>query len=158
MRTLFLDIDGVLNTDSWFHKAWSYTDGDHPIDPELVERVNEICRGSGCNVVISSAWREHFDLTELIGILRSKGLEAEVIGKTPRLPYGIERGIEIQAWLDLQDEAPSHIAILDDFEEMAHLEPFLVRTNPEFGVSNKDVLAALDLLLLSDGLLASQAA
>jgi hypothetical protein len=157
MKILFLDIDGVLNSDSWFHKPWTYVDGDHPIDPTLVERVNEIIRGSDCKVVISSAWREHFDLPDLISILKSKGLEAEVIGKTPRLPYGIDRGIEIQAWIDLQDEPPTHIVILDDYEQMAHLEPFLVRTNPEVGVSNKDVLAALDMLILGNGLL-SQAA
>ena len=56
MKILFLDIDGVLNTDG-FRDFF----GPNRVDPFLVENLASIVFRTGCNIVISSTWRFNMD-------------------------------------------------------------------------------------------------
>lgn len=140
---LFLDFDGVLVHESYAGDApeeaalWS----ESHFDPAVIARVNALCARAGASVVISSSWRQNHSLDELRGMLERRGLRASVLGVTPsmhRSPDGrrLERGDEIQAWLDAHPEVRG-FAIADDDEDMAHLRPFLVRTSMERGLSDE---------------------
>lgn len=75
-KYLFLDVDGVLNSDEWYHEEWNkdhvYPQGD--FDPKCVEIVNRIVKETGCKVVVSSSWRAEANL-QSISLLRLETIE-----------------------------------------------------------------------------------
>lgn len=49
-KYLFLDVDGVLNSDEWYHEEWNkdhvYPQGD--FDPKCVDIINDIVSKTDC--------------------------------------------------------------------------------------------------------------
>ncbi len=100
---LFLDIDGVLNSESYAlkledkHRQLGHTESAapkrattcdcfklyHQIDRDAVMRLNRIVASTGAKIVVSSTWRKLFDPPEMHRILSEHGLVAEIIGETP---------------------------------------------------------------------------
>lgn len=145
---LFLDIDGVLNSQEFFERARADALSRRPIwhmlDPEKVTMLNEILAATGAKVVVSSSWRIPFTMDDIYAALTHRGFRGTIIGKTPS--GGRTRGDEIQAWLDFQATKPVRFAILDDSADMAHLAPFLVRTTWELGMEQCHVGRAIEML------------
>ena len=103
MQVIFLDIDGVLNSEAHTrkllerHRALGHEDPARPkrdttcdcfklyhqIDRDAIARVNRLVAVTSSKIVISSSWRKLFDLPELERILVEHGLVAEIIGATP---------------------------------------------------------------------------
>lgn len=56
MRVIFLDCDGVINSETWYntHKLNSLEGQDNDIDPKCIERLNRICSETGAYLVMSS--------------------------------------------------------------------------------------------------------
>jgi len=75
MKALFLDIDGVLNSE---------TDPADFIDPAKVALVNEVCVATGAVVVVSSEWRQDYNMGHdgTTAALRAAGLTAPIHGFT----------------------------------------------------------------------------
>lgn len=144
---LFLDIDGVLNSEAWLQR---YLDAGQPLprpplDPLAVARLERIIRETGARIVLSTSWRGH---PELPGWLRSHGCTGEVIGVTPYLGIG-PRGREITRWLEraqARHEPIGSVCILDDGDDMGDLRPYLVQTDPAVGLQDGDVDRAIALL------------
>lgn len=94
---LFLDIDGVMNTTTSFpSKCEIFTSS-------AVENLKEIVTATGCDVVISSTWRED-KMNRLHAVLKAHGLRIvseNVIGSTPLLDCTDlpTREDEIDCWL-----------------------------------------------------------
>ena len=105
MKLLFLDIDGVLNSQAFYtvrheqikagKKEREYSLDE--FDPKAVELVNRICRETGAKVVVSSTWRHGRTITELQTLLESVGFSGEVVGKTPDLCRQVESGLWMSA-------------------------------------------------------------
>ena len=103
MRVVFLDIDGVLNSEAYLrkleeqHRQLGHTDPTRPkrdttcdcfklyhqIDRDAIVRLNRLVATTKAKIVISSSWRKLFDAPELHRILGEHGLVAEIIGETP---------------------------------------------------------------------------
>ena len=132
MKIVFLDIDGVLNTCEGLSMG---------LDPRLVQELNVLIRRSGASVVVSSSWRIA-GLVRMRTMLREHGCVGPVSGVTPILGP-VERGLEIQAWLDRCRWRVSRFVILDDTDNMAHLRPHLIQTDYRKGLTPDDVAAAL---------------
>lgn len=145
LRVIFLDIDGVLNSQPFVERRASFGWEDL-VDPRAVERLNRLVRSASAKIVISSSWRCQMDLDRVVSILRSHGLEGDVIGATPR---GTSRPTEIQRWLDGAVVAPESMVILDDLPEMEHLSPYFVQTTWEEGLLEHHVDAALVILAVA---------
>lgn len=151
MKVLFLDIDGVLNSEDWVErtkKSGEITVSlTRDLDRDAVSVLNSIITQSGAKVVISSSWRVFHDLWEMKSILQRHGFVGEVIDMTPRRapnpPY--RRGNEIQAWLDQHPEVKSFV-IIDDDADMEHLLDKLVRTDWMYGLREEHVAPALKVL------------
>lgn len=152
-KVIFLDIDGVLNHTEFLlrmdrlRKSGDLPSptisGEHAIDPACVALINEICARSGADIVVSSSWRLFYGLADLRGVLRHHGLTAgRVIGATPNVGY--PRGQEIAAWLHMHGRRP--LVILDDYDDMCELTPWLVRTDHEVGLQPEYVEQALVIL------------
>ena len=60
---IFLDVDGVLNSVSYFEKVGYETEWD--VDPEAVKLLGKLCQEFDCKVILSSSWRRNLkdDLT-----------------------------------------------------------------------------------------------
>jgi hypothetical protein len=103
VHVIFLDIDGVLNSEVYLRKLeerhfqLGHADPTRPkretscdcfklyhqIDRDAVARVNRLVAATASKIVISSSWRKLFDPPELERILVEHGLIAEIIGATP---------------------------------------------------------------------------
>lgn len=121
-KYLFLDVDGVLNSISWYREEWNkghvYPQGD--FDPKCVEIVNRIVKETGCKVVVSSSWRAEANLQS---IFDKVGLKFKIHSITP---FGDHRGCEIRDWLASETE-PYVYAILD--EDARHVINILNRND-----------------------------
>lgn len=106
-KILFLDVDGVLNN----AKTPLDTEG-HAIDAYMAFLVGRIHLNTGCQVVLSSAWRHSPKDVEFL----QKRLNIKFYGITPSLPNK-PRGEEIDAWLYEHPEVERY-AIIDDENDM----------------------------------------
>jgi hypothetical protein len=135
MKILFLDVDGVLNTQRYItRKDRQFIGRKHlakleweveQIDPARISMVNQIVQETGCKVVVSSTWRKLHSIEELDSLFRILGAEFSIFDYTHIL--GTRRGFEIQEWLD-ENPQVDRFVILDDDSDMEHLTPYLVRT------------------------------
>lgn len=63
MKVIFLDIDGVLNSNDWYVKTrgvGGYNGGD--IDPECIELINDLIDATGAKIIMSSSWRSDYEI------------------------------------------------------------------------------------------------
>ena len=155
MKILFLDFDGVLNSEAFF-RAHGNRYLPETLDTLAVARLNAILARTGARVVVSSTWRLGYSQAELQAILERHGFAGEIIGVTPQIEEvdadGIRvalhrpRGQEIQAWLSAQPEAPEAFVILDDQDDMEHLAGRMVQTTFATGLGDPHVEAAVQML------------
>lgn len=85
-------------------------------------------------------------------IFRLWGVRAPIVGMTPDLTrkdgetyIPVPRGLEIQEWIDAHPGVERFV-ILDDECEMVHLEPLLVKTKFDCGLTEQDVEKAIKIL------------
>ena len=172
-KLVFLDIDGVLNSERSFvggaYRAREYhtlfNDGqiDDPhwlkitrctIDPVSVDLINRVLRECDAYIVLSSTHRTHFPddenkIKNLQNYLTELGVDGErLIGWTPRL-NGI-RGLEIKYWLDKYPGCNSFVIIDDDSDMLPEQLPNFVKTNSSFGVSIENYRKMRDILNCPD--------
>lgn len=136
MKVLFLDIDGVCNSRRWFRtmakrdpnfKRW------HEVDPELVKLVRQIIKETNCRVVLSSTWRLY---PEARNVVRQK--VCYFIDVTKDLQAGakrgvVDRGYEVQEWLDRHDTVTQYAILDDDADFMP--EQWLFKTTFDQGLT-----------------------
>jgi hypothetical protein len=152
-KILFLDIDGVLNSEQSAH-YWNERGKENG---GFSKRNPEFCPLSVCNlkyvlkqipdlqIVVSSTWRIGSTLQELKDTLsKHAGVDPErVIDTTPfDGHFGRIRGKEIQAWLDLNPT--EKFAIVDDDSDMEHLMDHLIHTSWREGFMRSKAIAMID--------------
>ena len=123
MKVIFLDIDGVLNSQETIYRCR----GVIGIDPYLVSIFNRIIFATDAEIVLSSSWRYHEDLCKEI---TQKVMP--FMDKTPRMPIrggseAKERGKEVNAWLKEHPEVTKY-AILDDDSDFFDDQPLFKTT------------------------------
>jgi len=161
---LFLDIDGVLNTDKWLDEqahirkqsgikiSSLFERGLSHLNEEPIRILNELVTCFNLPVVISSNWRSRFSLKEIFRMLSLKGFKGEIIGQTPtnlavRMSEEVPRYKEILKWLETNPTIEDFV-ILDDSplgfydrknpKECKNLEDnHLIRVNPENGLDQE---------------------
>lgn len=118
MKVIFLDVDGVLNDQTWLHLFM-----ESEIDETRVARLAEIVKATDAKIVLSSSWRVLMDEPDEIGMriwddfvdkLRKFGLE--IYDRTPVI--GMDRPLEIKTWLDKhKGQIDTFISLDDDFDK-----------------------------------------
>lgn len=103
---LFLDIDGVMNSEQFYNKhgkeaffKWKRENRDiygAPFDPTSKALLNKLIEKHNIDIVISSSWRT--TLEEMQSMWKERGMSGKVIGITPRLQSRV-RGSEIKEYL-----------------------------------------------------------
>jgi len=103
MKIIFLDIDGVLNSDTW-EESDEHINGKYPenmFDPKAVNLLNKIIKETGAKIVLTSTWRLKYSLVEMTKLFIKIGLKCDLIGCTPDLKKDNDytlRGNEILKW------------------------------------------------------------
>lgn len=151
MRILFLDIDGVLNSERYVRRC-GYTGV--VIDPAKMELLKQIIDATGARIVLSTSWREHWSSVEeacdetgsrLNTLFNSYGLS--IFEKTPVLNAGRER--EIGAWLESHPETADFAVVDDRFLSAGFLAGHFVKTS-NFGCG-LDEKSAADIIAILTG-------
>lgn len=135
MKILFLDIDGVLNSqktaEAFGGYPLSFKEEDMlKFDMTALALVRKLCKETNTKVVVSSTWRKLFSVKEL-----ANNLKLPVIDITPRTKYNLTRGQEIKLWLE-KNPGVTYYAIVDDNSDMLPQQKFFfVKTDHKEGLS-----------------------
>lgn len=160
MKVIFLDFDGVITVPSTrWHLSLTH-----------MKRVGKILKATGAKIVVSSSWRhggfEKFmediqnpDYFLCRPLPHNKDIGTflypeEIIGITPTIypepshkEPGVDRGYEIDAWLQKYPVVDSYVILDDDSDFLESQKPLHIKTNYTEGLTDEQVEKAIDLLL-----------
>ena len=126
---IFLDFDGVIiNYDYKFTK----------VSEKCLKNLHQLVKETNAKIVISSTWRLCKSRKEL-----SQMIKLPILDITPELKDCI-RGNEIDKWL-AKNPVKRYI-IIDDDDDMGIHKDRLIQTQSMIGLTEQDVLRALELL------------
>mgnify|MGYP004502216343 FL=1 len=110
MKAIFLDVDGVLNSDEYFDSVSDSDDDsiENEIDMDKIKLLKEAVDLTDAQVVLSSSWRYTRKAQSLRELLIENGIVTDV---TPFLQN--KRGLEIKSWLKNNPDVDDFV-ILDD--------------------------------------------
>lgn len=161
-KVIFLDIDGVLNSNFWNtdHQR-EISDGKY-IDTDKVKLLSELVKKSGASIILHSGWRFWFgsdlkplrsEAAYLTSLLEKEGMA--VAGMTPDLTteeirrtkkFSKVKADEILTWLKDHPETEKWV-VLDDLElHNDDIAKCQVMIDPEQGLTESDVEKALGVL------------
>lgn len=147
-KILFLDIDGVLNTDrqQWYCQMNSIAPVDkfgYAFDSKAVENLATILEETGAEIVISSSWK-FLGLQTLQIMWKDRNMLGTILDITPD---GDNKGLKIDEWLLKHEGQVSGYAIIDDENDMQpEQQGHFVQTNPQFGITLKDAERVITIL------------
>ena len=137
MKIIFLDVDGVLNSEQ-DRFSWTIESDKHLI------LLACIIRRTDAKIVVSSSWRN----CSLLDTLKERlnDFSMSVFDVTGYNENGI-RGLEIKEWLDNHNGIESFV-ILDDevFDIKEHFPNNFVQTSMEVGLQKEDVEKCIAIL------------
>ena len=152
MKILFLDVDGTLNHTSWYISDEYQKLGpseELDLDPRCIERINTVCKETGCKIVISSDWRRDANWKQR---LEKAGLE-NIVDCTPITLFGqfgstyhFSRGEEIQMWLEWHPEVKNYIIVDDATDMLREQIPYYIHVDPMYGFTDHDAIKAIHFL------------
>lgn len=147
---VFLDFDGVLNTEQY--QAELAINGQLNRDkwgllfsPKAVSNLKKIVDATNASIVVTSTWRYIHGLHELKEMWEERSLPGKLMGILPCDSLQPTRGEEISEYLSGLGKL-SYV-ILDDVNEFDQTQFHnLVLVNPVIGISNKDAQKAISIL------------
>lgn len=141
---IVLDLDGVLITTPPWKKCEILEDGFPTFNNNAVGNLNFLLQQTHANIILSTSHRNKFTLTQWVIIFKSRGIMANIIGKTPECG---NRKSEIITWSKSNIEK---YIVLDDDKRLYELpDPIKERciiTSPLIGLSYGDTLLAIQKL------------
>lgn len=151
MKVIFLDFDGVLNSEASFRyemrrKVLNVAETLSQVACSNLQYVLD--QDADVKLVITSTWRKVFSMDKIKNILNSYGVNpSRVLDKTPATMNG-DRAHEINLWLDDHPNVTTFV-VLDDDPSVVNVQTegrgFVFPTTAEDGFLFKDakVIAAL---------------
>jgi hypothetical protein len=139
MNILFLDIDGVLRTDS-------ENDADD-FHGKCCEALNQIIKETDCEIVLSADRRLTHTLTELNRLFRDYEIRKSPIGRTgyfkaTATTLEARRGDEINEYLGQNKEHIQKWCAVDDMDLSPYVKNF-VKTKFNIGLQEPGVIQAI---------------
>ena len=141
-KVLFLDIDGVLNSQEYYlsdyfqyRKKYSKVD---EIDDRTLPLLREIIKQTRCTIVLSSSWRHFFFEKKFWYRVKPVVKELKKFGIVIKHKTGFEsdrqgiyfgRGLQIKKWLDRHSEVTKFAILDDDAYDVKMFGDKLVKTN-----------------------------
>ena len=147
---IFLDFDGVLNTEQ-YHAELALvgkSDKDHwgPLfDPRSIHNLRTIVEETGASIIVISTWRYIHGFQGLKDMWIERFLPGKLMGILPCDSMMPTRGEEIADYL--KGHKDWSYAILDDIDEYNSAQSLrFVRINPVVGISESDARKAIEIL------------
>ncbi len=161
-RVIFLDIDGVLNSDFWNDSHQREISDGTLVDEEKIRLLAGLVKRTGAKIVLHSGWRYWFDrelkpqrpeAENLRRMLERENLAIEDITpdhSTEEIrrdkTFSLVKASEILAYLAAHEDVESWV-VLDDLDlHSAEIEARQIRTNPGVGLTPEDISKAEKLL------------
>lgn len=153
-KYIFLDIDGVLNSEQYYlekpqHKRWKeFKDkldkhiawGVCNIDPKAVKLLNKLVTETNAKIVVSSSWRGDYALQTIFSLA---GITESIYGETPRLESRF-RGEEIDKWLKERQEPYKYVILDSDMLDTQRNN--FIHTDWKVGLTEENVNKAIEIL------------
>ncbi len=150
MKVIFLDFDGVLNSER-FVRSWDQHGV--PIDPSRITVLKRIVAATDAKIVLSTSWRSYWapeaECCDAVGIgintlFREYGLE--IFDRTPDLHRS--RELEIAAWLADHPQTENYVVLDDDFlDGTGFLKGHFIKTSRfKNGLEEADSDRAIEIL------------
>lgn len=148
MKVIFLDFDGVLNSEKYVKTCGHYG---VIINPAKMILLKKIVDTTYAKIVLSTSWREHWehmeeDCDETGRRIHQifKEYQIEIFDKVSKIR---RREDAIKAWLDAASDVSNYLVLDDMFLYAEFLEGHFIRTsNFRDGLSEEDVLQAISML------------
>lgn len=152
MKVIFLDIDGVLNSDEFFKSPRmtrepneDFRGSEHKgIDPVAMARLNRIVKETDAECMMVSSWTFYMPLSRMREVLQLAGFSGTVRGYVPSLDQG-DRGLAVDSWLKDVGALVESYVILDDMVYRHHVARH-VRTTWGQGLQDCHVPLAIEIL------------
>lgn len=154
-KVIFLDIDGVLNSNFWNDTHQREISDGTLIDSEKIKLLGELVKRIGAGIVLHSGWKYWFDSNlkplrvesmHLKTLLLQEGLAIDSV--TPdhateeikrNKKFSLIKAEEILAWLDGHKEIEQWVVIDDLDLHNAEVEKHQLKTDPQTGLTIDDV-------------------
>ena len=149
-KILFLDFDGVLNTEhyqgllQYQGKLWQDEYGAF-FDPKAVKQLKRIIDATDADIVVESSWK-YLGLDAMKELWEVRNLPGTIIDITPSL-LGKNKGVEIASWLSKYAKQDLRYVIIDD--EYVILDSQVVHfilTNSYEGITEEQANRAISML------------
>lgn len=146
MKLIFLDIDGVLN-----HLRFNEDAQTCPIDEWCAQRLNDIIKATGAELVITSAWRYMIFGSQMTGkgfeyLLRSHGIRANIHGWTVSDEVIPARGNQISFYFRIHKRPAAYVVLDDNDDGISKAGHPFVRTVGVRGLTSDDADLAVKIL------------
>ena len=163
VRVIFLDIDGVLNSNFRNENHQTEISDGRLIDIEKIRLLSTLVKNTDAKIVLHSGWKFWFD-----SALRPLRKEAEhlkmlfeqeslmIVDVTPdhsteeikkSKKFSLVKASEILAWLDEHKKVDKWIVIDDLDLHNSEIEAHQLKTDPHIGLTPDDVRKAESMLL-----------
>ena len=111
MKVIFLDVDGVLNSDEYFDKIKNLNINgiQSEIDVEKIKLLNIAINETKAKIVLTSSWRYTRNAQELKKLLSEYGISTD---STPFIQN--ERGLEIKQYLSEHPDVEDFVIVDDE--------------------------------------------
>jgi len=122
MKIIFLDHDGPMVIPGLPYFKTVFNSDNSYFDPNAVKILNEILEKTNAEIVVSSDWRKHYNLSALGDIYEEAGICKKPIDVTPLTPVqkfcvfsSLDeiRSYEINMWLSKNKNITTWVAIDD---------------------------------------------
>ena len=154
-RIIFLDIDGVLNSNFWNDSHQREISDGILVDAEKVKLLSMLVKRTNAAIILHSGWKYWFDqdlkplrpeAEHLAMLLKKEDLllggitpnhATEEIQKNKK--FSLVKAGEILAWLAEHEDVENWI-VLDDLDlHSKEIEMHQIKTNPNIGLTMDDV-------------------
>ena len=149
-KILFLDFDGVLNTEhyqgllQYQGKPWQDEYGAF-FDPKAVKQLKRVIDATDADIVVESSWK-YLGLDAMKELWEVRNLPGTIIDITPSL-LGKNKGVEIASWLSKYAKQDIRYVIIDDEYVILDSQlPHFILTNPYEGITEEQANRAISML------------
>lgn len=162
-KVLFLDIDGVLNSNFWNDSHQTEISDGTLIDEEKLKLLALLVKETNAEIILHSGWRFWFDAelkplcteaSKLVEQLEKENLY--ISGVTPDLTteeirktrkFSLVKADEILLWINLHDDVTEWV-VLDDLDlHNDQIRQHQVKADPSIGLTLENVRQAVGILL-----------
>lgn len=162
IKVLFLDIDGVLNSNFWNENHQREISDGTLVDEEKIRLLAHLINKTNAKIILHSGWRIWFDneinplrmeAEKLVKMLAKEGLK--ISGFTPDLTteeirrtkkFSLVKADEILSWLQAHKDV-SEWAVLDDLDlHNEQIKQHQVQPDQTIGLTLEDITQAEKIL------------